>query len=242
MDERHLNWDGCFNVRDLGGMRTSAGGETRWGGIVRGDAPDGLTDAGWEALLGHGVRTIVDLRNDDELARDGAPRPDETTTLHVALDAIDDREFWDDWEHGPQFATPMYYGPHFEHFPDRSAAVIKAIAGAGDGGVYVHCIGGRDRTGQMAILLLSLAGVDPEEIVADYELSGERLVERYAALGEPDQGPELAAFLAREGTSARELILSTLDSLDAESYVRSAGVSDEELAAVRARLVGDREV
>ena len=239
MADRHLDWDGCFNVRDLGGLRTRAGGETRWGEIVRGDAPDRLTDAGWESLLEHGVRTVVDLRNDDEVGRDGAPRPEGITTVRVALDAIDERDFWDDWEHGPQFATPMYYGPHFERFSDRSAAVIKAIAAAEPGGVYFHCFGGRDRSGQIAILLLALADVEPDEIVADYELSAERLIERYAALGEPDQGPKLTAFLTSRGTSARELILSTLDSLDAESYLRSAGVSDEDLATVRARLVGD---
>jgi protein-tyrosine phosphatase len=236
--ERHLGWDGCFNVRDLGGLPTVDGRETRWGAIVRGDAPDRLTDAGWEALLAHGIRTIVDLRNDDERGSDAASRPEEVSTVHVALDGTEDREFWNDaWELGPEFATPMYYGPHFERFPDRSAAVVAAIANAQPGGVYFHCVGGRDRSGQIAMLLLALAGVVPDEIVADYELSATRLVRRYAALGEPDQGPELAEFLAREGTSARELILSILASLDAEAYLRSAGLADEELTRVRDRLL-----
>jgi len=58
---------------------------------------------------------------------------------------------------------------------DRSAAVLGAIAGAAPGGGVFHCVGGRDRTGQIAILLLALAGVDAERIVADYELSDVRL-------------------------------------------------------------------
>jgi protein-tyrosine phosphatase len=236
--ERHLDWDGCFNVRDLGGLRTVDGGETRWGSVVRGDAPSRLTEAGWEALLEHGVRTIIDLRNDDERGPDAARRPDEVTTVHVALDGLDDTDFWDDWMHGPQFATPMYYGPHFERFPDRSASVIRAIANASPGGVYFHCVGGRDRSGQVAILLLALAGVEPDEIVADYELSTARVVRLYEAWGESDQGPELAEFLAREGTSARELILSVLESLDPEGYLRSAGLSTEELGTVRNLLLG----
>jgi protein-tyrosine phosphatase len=236
--DRHLDWQGCFNVRDLGGLRTTDGRGTRWGAVVRGDAPDRLTEAGWEALLEHGIRTIVDLRNEDERGPDSATRPAEVNTVRLPLDGDKDREFWKDgWEHDPQFATPMYYAPHFERFPERSARVIAAIAGAKPGGVYFHCVGGRDRSGQVAILLLALAGVEPDEIVADYELSTGRLAGLYAAWGEPDQAPELTDFLAREGTSPRELILSTLSSLDAESYLRSAGLDDEELTRVRDRLL-----
>jgi hypothetical protein len=29
--ERHLDWDGCFKVRDLGGLPTTDGHATRWG-------------------------------------------------------------------------------------------------------------------------------------------------------------------------------------------------------------------
>ena len=237
--DRHLDWDGCFNVRDLGGLQTVDGRRTRWGAVVRGDAPGRLTEAGWEALLEHGVRTIVDLRNDDEQGPDSAARPAEVDTVRVPLDGDKDREFWKDgWERDPQFATPMYYASHFERFPDRTARVIAAIANAQPGGVYFHCVGGRDRSGQVAILLLALAGVEPEEIVADYELSAPRLVRLYEAWGEPDQGPELAEFLAREGISARELILSLLEGLDAKSYLRAAGLDSAEISRVRARLLG----
>jgi len=67
MVERHLVWDGCFNVRDLGGHRTGDGRTTHFGAVVRSDAPDRLSDAGWAALESHGVRTIVDLRDPSEL-------------------------------------------------------------------------------------------------------------------------------------------------------------------------------
>ena len=54
------------------------------------------------------MRTVVDLRNDDELGDDAAPRPHEIATLHIALDGKEDREFWDAWDSGPQFGTPLY--------------------------------------------------------------------------------------------------------------------------------------
>jgi protein tyrosine/serine phosphatase len=237
MPERHLEWEGCFNVRDLGGLPVAGGGTTRWGAVVRADALDELTPAGWAALVAHGVRTVVDLRNEDERAVGPVARPPEVTTVELPLDAVDDREFWDVWDSGPQFGTPLYYGPHLERFPERSAAVIAAIASAAPGGVAFHCGGGRDRAGQIAMLVLALVGVPPEVIAADYALSFERLPARYAARSEPDQGPMLTAFLEAEGTTGEALVVELLRTVDVEARLRSAGLTDAQLAALRARLV-----
>jgi protein-tyrosine phosphatase len=234
---RHLDWDGCFNVRDLGRLGASGGRETRWGAVVRADSLDQLTGAGWAAVSEHGVRTVIDLRNEDERAPDEAPRPSGVSTMHVPLDGTDDREFWDVWESGPQFGTPLYYRPHLDRFPERSVAVIAAIARAEPGGVVFHCVGGRDRAGQIAMLVLAVLGVAPEDIAADYALSGERLRARYAARGEEDEGALLDAFLAGRGTSARAIIIAMLAELDVEAHLRAGGLNDGDLAALRARLL-----
>jgi len=217
---RRLDWEGCANVRDLGGLRTADGRETAWGAVVRGDTPDNLTPAGWDALLAHGIRTIVDLRNDDERSADAA-RLAPITTVHVALDGVEDTEFWSEWATGPQFGTPLYYRPHLERFPERNARAIAAVAQAEPGGVLIHCVGGTDRAGQIAMLLLALAGVTPDEIAADYVLSGD------------DQ----AEFLASRGTSSTEVIRSTLADVDVEGYLLASGVGASELAAVRDRML-----
>jgi protein-tyrosine phosphatase len=227
--KRHLEWEGCFNVRDLGGLQTRDGRATRFGRIVRADALDGLTEAGWAAVEAHGVRTVIDLRNDDERGGYDAPRPPSIETLHLPLDASDDREFWDVWDSGPQFGTPLYYAPHLERFPERSAAVLSAIAHARPGGVVFHCGGGRDRAGQVSMLVLALAGVAPEEIAADYALSAERLPARYAARGEDDQGPLLAGYLAERGTTAGELIVATVAELDVEARLELTSADAERL-------------
>ncbi len=227
-NERHLNWSGCWNARDLGGLPTASGRATRWAAVVRADALDGLTTAGWAALWGHGVRTVIDLRNDDERATDGTPRPDGITTIHLPLDANEDREFWEVWDSGPQFGTPLYYRPHLERFPERTAAVLAAIANAAPGGVAFHCAGGRDRAGQITMVLLALVGVAPSDIAADYMLSYERLPARYAARGEADQGPLLEGFLGDKGrrqatSSATRSIPSTLRD-KSESAVSPTGI------------------
>jgi protein-tyrosine phosphatase len=231
-ETRHLDWDGLDNARDFGGLRTADGRRTRWAAVVRADAPDQLTAAGWAALEAHGIRTIVDLRNDDELRPDLVPRPDGLTTLHLPLDGIEDREFWDHWK---LQAPPLYYGPFLERFPDRAAGVLAAIASARPGGVLVHCVGGRDRTGLITLLLLALAGVAPEEIAADHALSDERMAAVYARRG-IEADTELAPMLAAEGTSAHEVIVSVA-ALGVEQRLRDGGLGDDELAAVRSRLV-----
>ena len=140
--ERHLAWDGCSNVRDLGGL-----GRIRDGALVRADALQQLSAEGWRALERHGVRTVIDLRNPDEIGEDAAPRPPGLTTIRIPLDGMEDTEFWSQWLDRPEFGTPHYYGPWLERFPDRAARALAAIARAQPGGVAYHCGIGRDRTG-----------------------------------------------------------------------------------------------
>ncbi|HEX5712827.1 MAG TPA: tyrosine-protein phosphatase [Solirubrobacterales bacterium] len=234
--DRHLNWEGCFNLRDLGGLETADGQRTRRGALVRGDSLSGLTEQGWEELVAHGVRTVIDLRNEDERGRDAAPRPASVETVRIPLDVSEDRDFWDAWESGPQFATPLYYEPHLRRFPSRSAAVLTAIAQAPPGGVAFHCVGGRDRSGQVAILVLALAGARESEIVADYLLSKERLSALYAARGEEDQGPVLESFLRERGTSAATEI-SRLLALDLPALLAEGGLEPGDVDRLRARLL-----
>ncbi len=235
--EPHLDWDGCFNVRDLGGLSAPGGGVTRRGALVRADALSDLTASGWAALESHGIRTVIDLRNDDERSPDLAPRPVGVTTIQLPLDASENRAFWDLWASGPPFGTPLYYRPHLEAFPQRSVEVIKAIAQAQPGGVAFHCVGGRDRSGQIAMLALSLVGVPSREIAADYALSAERLPARFAARGQRDDGPELAAFLARRRTSAARVIVDLLERGDLLALLGAGGLTQADAVALRARLI-----
>lgn len=151
MVDRHLDWAGIYNARDLGGLVTVGGGVTRRGAIVRSDSMQSLEGRGWEEVEAYGIRTVIDLRSEHEIGPDASPRPASIETVTIPLDVTEVREFWDVWENGPQFATPLYYRPHLERFPVRSAEVVRAIATAPPGGVAFHCQGGRDRAGQVSI-------------------------------------------------------------------------------------------
>jgi protein-tyrosine phosphatase len=227
MTDRHLDWDSCRNVRDLGGLPTAGGGRIRRGALVRADSLARLTARGWAALEAYGVRTVVDLRNDDEVGADDAPRPAGLTTIRFPLDGLEDTEFWDAWMHRPEFGTAHYYGPWLERFPERAGRVLAAIAHAQPGGVAVHCVGGRDRTGLVTMLVLAFAGVPPELAAEDYALSDERI----------PLSPQLATFHEQLGATPAEVFAGVLAGFEAEAYLRRAGLGEGDLAALRARIV-----
>jgi hypothetical protein len=225
MNQRVLVWDGCTNVRDLGGLSTCDGRLTLWRAIVRSDTPAKLTEAGWSALYAYGIRTIITLRTygmaEDEL--NITPRHPDLVTVQVAIEDITDTEFMQKWVASDLWSTPLYYKDALRRWPERHAAAISAVARARPGGVLFHCIRGNDRTGIIALLLLALVGVTPDDIIADHELS-------------PD--PERDELLASEHSSVRDAILNALAGLNIDSYLSMGGVSQDDLAAVRKRLLG----
>jgi protein-tyrosine phosphatase len=180
---RELVWDGILNVRDLGGHPTENGRETRFGRIVRADNIRRLSDRGWRALADYGVRTVVDLRTEEELAAD-PPAEVPVDVVHAPF-MIDSPEVFAEADAASRrhsdlaLATRDVYLLFLDRFRPLVANVIQVVADAPEGAVVVHCAGGKDRTGLTVALLLRLAGVGVDEIDADYALSQERLKPRH---------------------------------------------------------------
>lgn len=226
---RDLDFEGCHNVRDLGGVPLVDGGTTAFGAVLRSDTPDRLTEKGWTALRDYGVQTIIDLRTPGEHQAGTGYRPPWITVVSAPLHHPSDVR-------PPGYVTPLTYGSFLERRPERCAAVISALARTEPGGVLIHCVAGRDRTGIVSMLLLALAGVSVADIVEDYALSSVRLKPLFEKLGEADEGPAIEAMLAREGTTVRQTVTGLLDGFDVAGYLRSGGLDEADLKAVRDRL------
>lgn len=236
---RHLAWPGTYNVVDLGGLPTREGRRTRRGAFVRSEHLDGLGGTGWEALRAHGVRTCVDLRSSWERTAPGRAPPDDVGVVHAPLEEglLADPEFRR-WAETGLLGCALYFEPYLRRWPERLAASIRAMATAPPGGVLYHCQRGRDRTGLVTLVLLSLAGVPTDVVVADHLATDERLAERGLALGHISTDGEADLFIAR-GTTAAAVLTDLVDGLDAEDLLRTGGLSGEEVATLRARLVVD---
>ena len=244
---RDLVWDGCLNVRDLGGHPTEGGTETRFGEVVRADSVRQLTDEGWEALVNYGVRTIVDLRSDEELEADP---PAELPVRVVHVPFFDDRaDVFEQVEAASiraanhAEATREVYLIFLEHFRPNVAAAVEAVAEGLDGAVVVHCHGGKDRTGLVTAFLLRLAGVPIEEIAVDYALSEVRLRTRHEQwFAEAADEAELER-LHRIAATPAESMVGVLEELErrygsVESYLLAGGAREGIGERVRARLTG----
>jgi protein-tyrosine phosphatase len=248
-EPRDLVWDGCLNVRDLGGLETAGGGRTRYGAVVRADDVHQLSDEGWRALVDHGIRTVLDLRGDHE-REDDLPAELPVEVVHVPFMEAGEAEWEEIAEEieaaavaAPDVAssTRDVYLIFLERFKANVAASVRALAYAPEGGIVIHCVGGKDRTGLLVAFLLHLAGVDDREVAADYALSEERLLSRHQAWFEAAESDEELARLQRIAQTPAASMEGVFAELDrryggVEGYLRDAGVTDEELVLVRARL------
>ena len=107
----------------------------------------------------------------------------------------------------------------------------------------MHCVGGKDRTGLLTAFLLHLAGVDVEDIAADYALSEERLRPRHEewfAAAESDEELERLQRIAQTPAASMVGVFEELERRygSVEGFLRAAGVSDEDLTLAPARLRG----
>jgi protein-tyrosine phosphatase len=245
LPERHLTWDGCLNVRDLGGHPTQDGGETRFGAVVRADSVRQLSDQGWQQLTGYGVSRIVDLRMDAERAED----PSEDTPVEVLHFPFfdEDSEVFREVDAASLAApdqvtaTRDVYLIFLERFRANVAAAVRAVADAPAGAVVVHCAGGKDRTGLVTALLLKVAGVSDEDVADDYAISEERLKprhDRWLAEAETDEERER---LHRILVTPHESMLGVLHELErrygsVEGYLKAGGLTDDDIERLRHRL------
>jgi protein-tyrosine phosphatase len=225
--DRDLDWPGCANVRDLGGLETADGATTAFGIVVRADNVRSLTPAGWEAARAYGIRTVLDLRSDAECA-DDAPVDAAFHVVRISLfdDFDGDAAYRADLVRrvGDREAAEQYrtlYLEALERNANRFGEALGALAAAAPGGAIVHCIGGKDRTGVLAALLLRLVGVPVDVVADDYARSNARL-------GTPDGAP----------AGVIDHVLEAIESShgSVERYFADAGAAPADLERVAARL------
>ena len=237
---RHLDWEGCLNLRDLGGLPTEDGALTDHGAFVRGDTLCGLSESGRTALLGYGIRTVVDLRSLREITAEPNPfaaLPDVISYVHRPLNdpATDTR-----LSITADAAERYIVMTDAAAVGQRIGAIFASMAEAPDGGVLFHCFAGRDRTGVVAALLLRLAGVGIDTIVEDYEVTDTRLRARYDQWLTTLEGTSRERFLSSlqaRGHPIRRVIEHLEERHGSVGrYLEVHGTSRADLARVRSRI------
>ena len=185
-------------------------------------------------MRARGVRTVIDLRGDDEVAE--APSPYQEGMAYRRVPFTSAR------------MMALHRAAHDGTLPDelRRTAVlgggladaIAAIAEA-EPGIVLHCQAGRDRTGIVIATLLAAIGVPDEEIVADYVASDDELIEEYERFkaANPDRAADVDEGIAKRAWVMAQVLATLRDAFGgAAAYLRLAGVAAGRLDAIRAKL------
>ncbi|MFH8250843.1 tyrosine-protein phosphatase [Microbacterium sp. B2969] len=231
---------GAVNLRDVGGLPARSG-RTRSGVLYRSGNLAHLEDPGVAALGDLGLRRIIDLRDDEEVAHAPSRLGDLTvTTQRAPLFLGSVASFFED-----DIPLDEMYRRIVEESADRVVEVVRGIIA--DQPVLVHCTVGKDRTGVTVALTLAAAGVDEEAVVADYartegllpEWRNRKVVETLRRLhpgavnledlATRSPAPVMAALLA--GVAARYGSIG--------DYLRAHDLRDDELDELRGILISD---
>jgi len=253
-----VDLEGTANTRDVGGLPTVDGRTTRSGILLRSDNLQQLTGSDVHRLVEElGLRTVVDLRSRGEVHLEG-PGPLRAAGLthhHLSLipellgepdEAEVDRAVPHRPARGTDDPTDMtgYYVGYLQDVPDSMATALRVLADGSSGPTVVHCAAGKDRTGVVVAVALSLAGVRRSAVVADYVRSAERVEAVLARLqASPTYAADLARVTADEVRPVAGSIERFLDHVDTayggpHGLAMALGVDEQAVARLAARLVG----
>ena len=210
--------DGIFNVRDIGGWKTTDGRHIRYGLIFRGSDMDGnhmvnISAHGIEQMKDLGIRTEVDLRSAEEVKAAKYPLKDFASYDRFEITAY------------------MGISTQKDLYKDAFRTVIGSVVN--DKPVYVHCWGGADRTGTVIALLEGALGVSKKDVIRDYELTSlsENIGDRHYGKGnEGSQFKDLVEYIENnfEGATFSEKCSNLLIDL---------GITEKELSDFRAKML-----
>jgi protein tyrosine/serine phosphatase len=227
---RHLVLERAWNFRDLGGYVGADGRSVRWRRLFRADGLERLSPADLEQVAALGLRTVIDLRTGDEVAKGRiASGAGELTWQHLPmLDVLPPREKYEGWV-GPEFVASQYLAM-LESAQKSVSTFLGVLADPGSYPLVYHCFAGKDRTGVLTALVLGLLGVADEEIIADYALSKlamERLLEWLRSQYGSDTAEldsSAAAIVAAEPETMAMFLERFRDAFGTfESYAESVG-------------------
>jgi protein-tyrosine phosphatase len=171
--ERLVALEGAVNFRDLGGYLAGDGMRTRWRTLFRADGLGELTERDIEVLRAIGIRTVIDLRSGDELERSRFDVDAHPVAFHhfPFIEVLPDAEEFD--------RRPGLLGSQYQEILAGAGrqvrGALEVLATPGALPAVFHCTAGKDRTGVLSAVVLSLLGVDEPTVVADYALSGDAM-------------------------------------------------------------------
>lgn len=212
---RFMFVDGIFNVRDIGGWKTTDGKVIRQGLLYRGTELDGIVEPTYK-LTQPGLQTMQDvlkIQTDIDLRNPAAVGNPTQSPLGADV-------------HYGIYNSVQYSAIFSSSGKETIRKIFSDLAKPEAYPVYLHCTYGCDRTGTVAMLLEGLLGVSEENVIRDYELSSTFMYH----VVRTHYGSFMDDLLALEGATFQQKV---------EGYLLSAGVTAEEISTLKSIFLCD---
>lgn len=233
---RRIDFENIVNCRDLGGYLCKDGSVTGFGRLLRCGIPRDPTPKDMDTLRECGIKTVIDLRGDLEAIERPSAFLDHPEFSYHQISLL---------EVNPAITNKSVmlseiYINSVQKYKENYARVFKTLADIETPAVF-HCFLGKDRTGILASMLLTLTGVCREDMIADYQVSGTYLQPFYKREMEADTG--LIWENNDDHLYSEPKNIAMLHDFLAEQYggvegfLLSAGVTEDEIRSVSRLLV-----
>lgn len=221
------------NTRDLGGYLRINGEKTRPFRFLRSDKPAHPSQADFQFLLSHGITTVIDLREESAVNRLENPFANHPGFV---------------WHHCPiqegsgiPESVEAVPGSYLQIAESPGAAEAFRVMASAPDGVLFHCSAGKDRTGTLAAILLTLAQVPEETVVSDYLITGECIRERLDLVHQRFPELDMDIVTPLPGHIRGFLDLWKSKYRTAENYLHTIGLTDGQMDNLRRKLCTDEE-
>jgi protein-tyrosine phosphatase len=240
--ERRIPIAGTWNVRHVGGYATADGRTTRPYTLIRGDALHRLDDDGRAQLRSLNVQTVIDLRRDTE--RDMHPDLLDDVGARVVNLPLFDAGRGAGATGDLELTLEGIYRMLVDDRGPAIAEVIRELAAPGALPAVVHCSVGKDRTGVIIALVLSVVGVPDDVIALDFAATGlflsdedrAAMVTLIASYGMEES--QAAQLMSSDPVLITEVLASVRRHHGSVvSYLLGHGVTSDDIDALRRELL-----
>jgi len=227
---RLIQLDAVHNFRDMGGYPAAAGTTTRWRTLFRADGLYRLAGDDLEVVRRLGLRTVIDLRSNGELAERGTfPHDLHPVDFHhvPVIDSTWQHLDRSDADDDPVAFLEWAYHDMLREGPQRFAQAIEQLSRPDAFPAVFHCAAGKDRTGVLAMLLLGSLGVPQHYIVADYALTVEGIerMRAWAQRTSPEMLERMTDAPSAFMSAAPEAMARVIDTICLDGSIRDYTLS-----------------
>jgi protein-tyrosine phosphatase len=222
MTEKHshqIKFENVPNFRDIGGYRTRDGHTVAWRRLFRSAELRSMTPGDLSRLREEfGLAAVIDLRSDFEVKHRGLGLLDGAGFRYFNVPFIPDGGEAE--IEGLRYNEFTNMGGFYvdllrkKGFGRRIVDALEIIAEPENHPLVFHCAAGKDRTGILAAVLLSVLDVPDEDIENDYSLSGayiEALIKQLRSAGKtPDDVVKLPDFFWTAPPESMAMLLASL--------------------------------